>query len=73
MEGVPIMDKVKESSFKHLLEAGAASVVMEAELNLCIHAFVDTSHLQSSGNVRIHHKFGNFVVIISTAVDVFDC
>ena len=47
-----IMDKVKESGFKRLLEAGAASVVMEAELNLCSHAFVDTSHLKSSGNVR---------------------
>ena len=47
------MDKVKESGFKRLLEAGAASVVMEAELNLCTHAFVDASHLKSSGNVRI--------------------
>ena len=54
-----IMDKVKESSFKRLLEAGAASVVTETELNLSTHAFVDTSHLKSSGNVRIpthNHK-----------------
>ena len=48
-----IMDKVKESGFKRLLEAGAASVVMETELSLSTHAFVDTSHLKSSGNVRI--------------------
>ena len=49
MEGVP---KVKESSFKCLLEAGAASVVMETELSLSTHVFVDLSHLKSSGNVR---------------------
>ena len=53
MEDVTIMDKGKESGFKRLLEAGAASVVMEAELSLCTHAFVNTSHLKSSGNVRI--------------------
>ena len=48
-----IMDKVKESGFKHLLEAGAANVVTETELSLSTHAFVDMSHLKSSGNVRI--------------------
>lgn len=47
------MDKVKESGFKRLLEAGAASVVTESELNLSTHAFVDMSHLKLSGNVRI--------------------
>ena len=59
------MDKVKESGFKRLLEAGAASVVMEAEFNLCTHAFVDTSHLKSLGNVRIqthNHNVGNVVL-----------
>ena len=47
------MGKVKESGFKHLLEAGAASVVMESELSSSTHAFVDTSHLKSSANVRM--------------------
>ena len=56
-----IMDKVKESGFKHLLEAGAASVVMETELNLSTHAFVDTSHLKSSGNVRIQTHNHNII------------
>ena len=59
------MDKVKESGFKRLLEAGAASVVMEPELNLCTHAFVDISQLKSSGNVRIqthNHNVGNVVL-----------
>ena len=46
------MDKVKESSFKCLLKAGVASVVTETELSLSTHAFVDMSHLKSSGNVR---------------------
>ena len=40
------MDKVKESGFRCLLEAGAASVVMETELNLSTHALMDTSHLK---------------------------
>ena len=49
-----LMDKVKESGFKRLLEAGAATVVMESELSSSTHAFVDTSHLKSSsGNVGI--------------------
>ena len=56
-----IMDKVKESGFKRLLEAGAASVVMETELSLSTHAFVDTSHLKSSGNVRIQTHNHNII------------
>ena len=47
-----IMDKVKESGFKRLLEAGAVSFVMETELGLSTHAFVDMSHLKLSGNVK---------------------
>ena len=61
MEGVPIMDKVKECLFKRLLEAGAASVGMEAELNLYSHAFVDTTHLKSSRNVRIQTHNRNII------------
>ena len=56
-----IMDKVKESGFKRLLEAGAASVVTETELSLSTHAFVDTSHLKSSGNVRIQTHNHNII------------
>ena len=60
-----IMDKVKESGFRRLLEAGSASVVMETELSLSTHAFVDTSHLKSSGNVRIQtHNHNNYTFTI---------
>ena len=56
-----IMDKVKQSGFKRLLEAGAASVVTETELSLATHAFVDSSHLKSSGNVRIQTHNHNII------------
>ena len=47
------MDKAKESGFKRLLEAGAASVVVETELSCATHAFVDTARLKSAGNVSV--------------------
>ena len=69
------MDRVKESGFKRLLEAGAASVVTKTELSLSTHAFVDTSHLRSSGNVRIQTHNHNIIdknvfVLILTSEDV---
>jgi len=47
------MDKAKESGFKRLLEAGAASVVIDTELSSATHAFVDTARLKTAGNVRV--------------------
>ena len=68
-----IMDKVKESGFRRLLEAGAASVVMEIEqLSLSTHAFVDTSHLKSSGNVRIQTHNHNNCTLVTIYLNLYN-
>ena len=55
-----IMDKVKESGFKRQEQP----VLSWKQLDLSTHAFVDTSHLKSSGNVRIQtHNHNNCICI----------